>query len=197
MITPRRDSWVLGDFDAETFLDCVNSLERVEDELELRQVVVEPQRTMFDAAKEVLQEPFCTEIGVSFSGQKELVCSWKCIRMNIVPVHGKSVYQKGLIDQNWEHLKWKSDWNVSQTDTDWNVWTFGNWIRSQFIQFPPCLTVCQYVSAKSLNLFGIWWILTTIWCLVSIGGYSVPLRIGLDNMFLLAYWYMIPLLCCR
>ena len=106
MITPRRDGRVLGDFDVETFLDCVNSLERVEDELELKQVVVEPLRTMFDAAKEVLQEPFCTEIGVSCSGQKELCC-WKC--MNIVPVHGKSVYQKGLIDQNWEHLKWKSD----------------------------------------------------------------------------------------
>ena len=34
--------------------DCVNSLERVEDELELRQVVVEPLRTMFVVAKEVL-----------------------------------------------------------------------------------------------------------------------------------------------
>ena len=33
---------------------CVNSLERVEDKLELRQVVVEPLRTMFIAAKEVL-----------------------------------------------------------------------------------------------------------------------------------------------
>ena len=28
--------------------------------------------------------------------------------MNIVPVHGKCVYRKGLIDQNWEHIKWKS-----------------------------------------------------------------------------------------
>ena len=33
----------------------------MEDELKLRQVVVEPLRTMFVAAKEVLQEPFCTE----------------------------------------------------------------------------------------------------------------------------------------
>ena len=33
---------------------CVNSLERVEDELELKQVVVEPLRTMFIAATEVL-----------------------------------------------------------------------------------------------------------------------------------------------
>ena len=38
----------------------------MEDELKLRQVVVEPLRTMFVAAKEVLQEPFCIEIGVSF-----------------------------------------------------------------------------------------------------------------------------------
>ena len=51
----------------------------VEDELELRQVVVEPLRTMFVAVKEVLQEPFCSEIGVPGSGQKELVCCWKCI----------------------------------------------------------------------------------------------------------------------
>ena len=34
--------------------DCVNNLERVEDELELREVVVEPLRTMFVAAKEML-----------------------------------------------------------------------------------------------------------------------------------------------
>ena len=33
---------------------CVNSLERVEDELELRQVAVEPLRTMLIAATEVL-----------------------------------------------------------------------------------------------------------------------------------------------
>ena len=45
----------------------------MEDELELRQVFVEPLRIMFDAAKEVLQEPFCTEIGVSCSGKKEYV----------------------------------------------------------------------------------------------------------------------------
>ena len=47
-------------------------LSLMEDELELRQVVVEPLRTMFVADKEVLQEPFCTEIGVPGSGQKEL-----------------------------------------------------------------------------------------------------------------------------
>ena len=33
---------------------CVNSLERVEDELELRQVVVEPLRAMFVTVKEEL-----------------------------------------------------------------------------------------------------------------------------------------------
>ena len=79
----------------------------MEDELRVRQVVVEPLRTMFVAAKGMLQEPFCTEIGVSCSGQKELVCCWKCISMNIVPVHGKCAYWKGLINQNWEHIKWK------------------------------------------------------------------------------------------
>ena len=42
------------DFDVATFLDCVNSLKRVEDKLELRQVVTEPLRTMFVAAKAVL-----------------------------------------------------------------------------------------------------------------------------------------------
>ena len=54
-------------------------LSLMEDELELRQVVVEPLRTMFVAVKEVLQELFCPEIGVPGSGQKELVCCWKCI----------------------------------------------------------------------------------------------------------------------
>ena len=58
----------------------------MEDEQELRQVVVEPLRTMFIVAQEVLQEPFRTEIGVFSSGQKELVCCWKCISMNIVEV---------------------------------------------------------------------------------------------------------------
>ena len=48
-------------------------LSLMEDELELRQVVVEPLRTMFVAVKEVLQELFCPEIGVPGSGQKELV----------------------------------------------------------------------------------------------------------------------------
>ena len=43
-------------FHEQSSLDdsLVNSLERVEDELELRQVVIEPLRTMFVAAKEVL-----------------------------------------------------------------------------------------------------------------------------------------------
>ena len=96
------------DFGVATFLDCVNSLERVKDELELRQIVVEPLRSMFVATKEVLLESFCTETGISFSGQKELVCCWKCISMNIVPVHRKCVYHKGFIVQSWEHIKWKS-----------------------------------------------------------------------------------------
>ena len=26
--------------------------------------------------------------------------------MNTVPVHGKCIYRKGLIVQNWEHKKW-------------------------------------------------------------------------------------------
>ena len=54
-------------------------LSLMEDELELRQVVVEHLRTMFVVVKEVLQEPFCPEIGVPGSEQKELVCCWKCI----------------------------------------------------------------------------------------------------------------------
>ena len=52
---------------------CVDSLERVENKLELRQVVIEPLRTMFVTVKEELEDSFCTEIGVSCSGQKELV----------------------------------------------------------------------------------------------------------------------------
>ena len=54
LITPRHEGCILGDIEVETFLLLVNSLERVEDELELRQVVVEPLRTMFVATKEVL-----------------------------------------------------------------------------------------------------------------------------------------------
>ena len=61
-------------------------LSLMEDELELRQVVVEPLRTMFVAAKKVLQEPFWTETGIPGSGQKELVCCWKCISIHKVEV---------------------------------------------------------------------------------------------------------------
>ena len=71
---------------AEYWKILILKLSLMEDELELRQVVVEPLRTMFVVAKEVLQEPFCTEIGVSGSGQKVLVCCWKCISMHIVEV---------------------------------------------------------------------------------------------------------------
>ena len=46
-------------------------LEIVEDELELRQAVVEPIRIMLVAAKEELLELFCIETGVSCSGQKK------------------------------------------------------------------------------------------------------------------------------
>ena len=90
-------------------------LSLMEDELELRQVVVEPLRTMFVAVKQVLQEPFCPEIGVPGSGQKELVC-WKC-------------------------------------------------------------TICLIYdeSRRQYDVF------------VTTGRYSIPLLIGWDNMFLLAY----------
>ena len=116
---------------------------KVEDELKLRQAVVEPLRTMFVASKEVLQEPFCTEIGVSCSGQKELVCCWKCISMNIVPVHRKCIYRKGLIDQNWENIKWKSvTENVSQTYPDWNV-NFGPLEIESDINLSSSYPVCQ------------------------------------------------------
>ena len=91
-------------------------LSLMEDELELGQVVVEPLRTMFVAVKEVLQELFCPEIGVPGSGQKELVCCWKCI---ICLIYDKSRRQYDV--------------------------------------------------------------------LVTTGGYSIPLLIGWDNMFLLAY----------
>ena len=51
-------------------LDLIG-LEQEEDELEPRQVVVGPLRTKLVVAKEGLSELFCTDIGVSCSGQKE------------------------------------------------------------------------------------------------------------------------------
>ena len=45
----------MGEFDAETFLLLVSVvLERVEDEMELKLIVVVPLRTMFVGAKEEL-----------------------------------------------------------------------------------------------------------------------------------------------
>ena len=199
MITPRRDGWVLGDFDDETFLDCAHSLERVEDELKVRQVVVEPLRTMFVAAKEVLQEPFSTEIGVYCSGQKELVCCWKCISMNVVPVHWKCVYRKGLINQNWEHIKWKSVTETYQNRSRLeclNLWKLNSISIYPISTLFDCLSIVDtYLPKRWICLVydESWWQNV----LVTTGGYSIPLRIGWDNMFLLTYWYMIPLLCCR
>ena len=78
---------------------------------------------MFAATKEVLQEPFCTEIGISSSEQKELVCCWKCISMNIVEVCAE---------------------NVSQTDPDWNV--FHLWKLNSISIYPiPTLFDCLSV----------------------------------------------------
>ena len=55
LITPRREGSELGGFDAETFILLVLIvLGKVEDELELRQAVVVPLRTMLVAAKEGL-----------------------------------------------------------------------------------------------------------------------------------------------
>ena len=56
----------MGDLGAETFLLLVSAaLERVEDELELKLVVVLPLRTMLVGAKE--------ETDISWSGQKESI----------------------------------------------------------------------------------------------------------------------------
>ena len=55
LITPKHEGQLLGDFDVETFLLLVSVvLERVEDELELKLVVVVPLRTMVVGAKEEL-----------------------------------------------------------------------------------------------------------------------------------------------
>ena len=55
LITPKREGRVVGDFDIETFLLLMSVvLERAEDELELKLVVVVPLRTMVIGAKEKL-----------------------------------------------------------------------------------------------------------------------------------------------
>ena len=64
----------MEDLDVETFLLLVSVvLERAVDDLELTRVVVEPLRTTDVGTKEELYELFCTEIGVSWPGQKESI----------------------------------------------------------------------------------------------------------------------------
>ena len=78
--------------------------------------------------------------------------------MNIVPVHGKCVYRKGLIVQNWEHIKWKF-----VTETCCKPIQIGI-VEHLEIEFSidlsnahSVLTICRVdnLSAKTLNLPGI------------------------------------------
>ena len=79
--------------------------------------------------------------------------------MKIVPVHGKYVYRKGLIVQNWRHIKCKFMTETCRKQIQIGlVEHLENCIRYQLIQCPLCfdyLSILDNLSAKTFNLPGI------------------------------------------
>ena len=66
-------------------------------------------------------------------------CWRKCVSMKIVPVHGKCVYRKGLIVQNWEYIKWKFVIEMCRKQIQIGIVDhLENWVRYRLIQCPLC-----------------------------------------------------------
>ena len=90
------------------------------------------------------------------------------------------------------------DWNVSQTAPDWDSWTFG---KLNSLSTDPMPTLFWLFCQLSIICLPKHWI--CLWydeswrhydVLGTIGGSSIPPHIGWENVFLLACWYMSPLL---
>ena len=93
------------------------------------------------------------------------------------------------------------DSKVSETDPDWDSWTFG---KLHLLSIDPMPTLFWLFCRFSITCLPKHWICLgydkSWWqydVLGTIGGPSIPLHIGWENVFLLACWYMRPLLCCR
>ena len=93
------------------------------------------------------------------------------------------------------------DWSESQTDPDWDSWTFG---KLNSLSIDPMPTLFWLLCLFSITCLPKHWICLEYdesWgqydVLGTIEGFSIPVRIDWENLFPLACWYMRPLLCCQ